>query len=122
MSKQSSAPISDFLRAALMRFKRSWRRRSRLTRSAQSTPIRPKVFNPMTNLQNLMFQSFQLFQKFQLSIPLQRLERLERLELLEQTPIIACCIAASRRPPPPPPSARFDLRAPARTARGHPSR
>src|SRR5574341_156350 len=50
MSKQSDLPSSDFLSAALMRFNRSWRSRSMLTRSSQSTAIRPKVFKPIANL------------------------------------------------------------------------
>src|SRR3989304_5979603 len=50
MSKHRSAPSSDFLRAALIRLKRSCRRRSRFTRSSQSTPIRPKVLSPIADL------------------------------------------------------------------------
>src|SRR4030095_772067 len=48
ISKQSRAPSSDFFSADLMRFKRSWRNRSMLTRSSQSTAIRPKVLRTLT--------------------------------------------------------------------------
>src|SRR5688500_16517516 len=59
MSKHSSDPSSDFLSAALIRFRRSWRSRSRLTRSSQSTAIRPKVLRPMAYLLVPRFQVFQ---------------------------------------------------------------
>src|SRR6266478_6661379 len=53
MSKQSSAPISDFSSSPLARARRSVRRRSKLMRSSQSTAIVPNVFKPTGNLQEL---------------------------------------------------------------------
>src|SRR5215470_6132120 len=50
MSKQSSAPISDFSSSALARSSRSLRSRSKLMRSSQSTAIVPYVFRPTTSL------------------------------------------------------------------------
>src|SRR6266478_5874551 len=43
ISKHNNAPSSDSLSTFLMRASRSLRSRSKLTRSSQSTPIRPYV-------------------------------------------------------------------------------
>src|SRR3989338_4458266 len=48
MSKQSKAPSSDALSAFFTWARRSFLSRSMLTRSSQSTPIRPKVLSPIT--------------------------------------------------------------------------
>src|ERR1700739_393346 len=45
ISKQSSAPISDFVSNALTRDRRARRNRSKSMRSSQSTAIGPYVFN-----------------------------------------------------------------------------
>src|SRR6188768_2174754 len=47
MSKQSSAPSSDFASSDEIRARRSWRRRSKRTRSSQSTAIVPYVWSAM---------------------------------------------------------------------------
>src|SRR5262245_14918002 len=124
VSKQSSEPSSDFLRAALMRFKRSWRNRSRLTRSSQSTPIRPKVFKAITNLLGLTFQSFQSFQKFQSLNPItfcKQLEQLEHLEPWNANWIITCYTTSWPSLLLTRPSVLSDLPTPGRTVPAHPS-
>src|SRR2546428_478799 len=50
MSKHNNAPNSDCLSCFLMRVNRSLRSRSKLTRSSQSTPIRPYVLIAITLL------------------------------------------------------------------------
>src|SRR6266851_2942921 len=53
MSKHRSAPSSDWASSAPARSRRALRRRSKLTRSSQSTAIRPKVLSvisvPLSN-------------------------------------------------------------------------
>jgi hypothetical protein len=49
MSKHSSAPTSDASSSALMRARRSSRRRSKRIRSSQSTLIVPYVCSPMSS-------------------------------------------------------------------------
>src|SRR5688572_27982521 len=68
MSKHNNAPISDFFNSVLIRAKRSTRKRSKWTRSSQSTAMVPNVLIGMVISNYVLRFSTQHFRHFEYAI------------------------------------------------------